>query len=157
MDKDKIHLRTLWVTVWDHGSLGGSHFMGETCISLNGDLRHSSERWYELHDFAETGMVVMATPFGRTPTHNPTGIPSLDSSALNAVEGENQQQQDPADQREGEGERPLDSSTPKPSSQEQEDVSTPKPSSLEQEDVPDTAPQDMPAIPIVNVEDFEAL
>ena len=140
MDKDKIHMRTIWVTVWDHGSLGGNHFMGETCISLNGNLRHSNERWYELHDFAETGLVVMATPFGHTPTHDSTGTPSLDSSALNAVEEENQQQQDP-NLEEGEEERPLDSSTPKPSSQEQ--------------GVPDT--QDMPTIPIVNVEDFEAL
>ncbi len=113
--------------------------MGETCISLNGNLRHSNERWYELHDFAETGLVVMATPFGRTPTHDSTGTPSLDSSALNAVEEE--KQQDP-NLEEGAEERPLDSSTPKPSSQEQEHV-------------PDT--QDMPTIPIVNVEDFEAL
>ena len=64
-------MRTLWVTVWNHDSIGANLFMGETCISLAGNLRHSVERWYELHDFAECGMVVMATPFGHTPPKHP--------------------------------------------------------------------------------------
>lgn len=59
--------RTLWVTVWNWDRLGANSFLGEICISLGGaNLRRTSERWYELHDFTETG-VVMATPVGHTP------------------------------------------------------------------------------------------
>lgn len=125
VDPADVHLRTLWVTIWDHGSFGVNHFMGETCISLTGNLRHSSERWYELHDFAESGMVVMATPFGCTPTHHspPQTLPREESPAP-------------------EESPPLVTSTPKP------------PSPHLGTDVPDTVRTTTP-IPTVNIEDYE--
>ncbi len=142
VDSANIHLRTLWVTVWDHGSFGANHFMGETCISLTGDLRHSSERWYELHDFAESGMVVMATPFGRTPTHHSSQTASHEESPPHST-----------------GEALENSSVPGPEPPLQ--TSTPKPPSGEGmgEDVPDTAAptEATPNIPTVNVEDFETV
>ena len=65
--KRDLHSRTLWVTVWSWDRLGANSFIGETCIALGGaHLRYTSERWYELHDFTETG-VIMATPVGHTP------------------------------------------------------------------------------------------
>lgn len=61
---------TLWVTVWNAGKMKSKSFLGETCIAMGrASLHHHMvERWYELHDFVDTG-VVMATPVGHTPCY----------------------------------------------------------------------------------------
>ncbi len=183
VDPASIHLRSVWITVWNHGSFGTNSFMGETCISLTGNLRHSSERWYELHDFAESGMVVMATPFGSTPTyHLPQTLMSRESSPR--PEGGSPPPQASTPQPEG-GSPPLQASTPQPeggslpsneppplqaSTSQPEGGSLPSNESLplqastpqhssppeQGEDVPDTTPITTVNIPTVNVEDFEA-
>ena len=97
MSETDIQMRTLWVTVWNHDSIGANLFMGETCISLAGDLRHSVERWYELHDFAECGMVVMATPFGHTPQPQSENDPNKEPPLVHSEEGQEEKGEDVPD------------------------------------------------------------
>lgn len=136
------------MTVWDQGSFGANHFMGETCISMSGNLRHSTERWYELHDFAESGMVVMATPFGHTPTPNHSYTSTEPNSLESGEESPTHQSHSLEDQhQEGSSahKQSHDSDKPTPSVQD------------EGVDEPDVAShgQGMPVIPTVNIEDFE--
>ena len=48
----------MWITVWSAGRLG-NQFLGEACVPFSSlDLTDPGQRWYQLHDFVETGVVL---------------------------------------------------------------------------------------------------
>jgi hypothetical protein len=48
----------MWLTVWSAARIG-NQFLGEACIPLGSlDLTDPGQRWYQLHDFTETGVIL---------------------------------------------------------------------------------------------------
>ena len=62
----------MWLTVWSAARIG-NEFLGEACIPLGSlDLTDPGQRWYQLHDFIETGVVLPP---------NLTSVPSTQGSS----------------------------------------------------------------------------
>ena len=82
---EDVTSRALWLTVWSAGRLG-NQFLGEACIPLGSlDLTDPGERWYQLHDFVETGVVLPQNLIGNRSGSPASGqSPSLHRTRANA-------------------------------------------------------------------------
>lgn len=141
MTKSDLPKRTLWVTVWSWDRLGANSFIGETCIALGGGkLRYTSERWYELHDFTETG-VIMATPAGHTP------LPRSRKRKRPSPQDPPPEQAPPLEQEQA---PPLEQAPKDEDEESKSGIPLKITQTVEEKDDPDTM-----RIPVVTVEDFD--
>ena len=86
ISSEDVTSRAMWLTVWSAGRLG-NQFLGEACIPLGSlDLTDPGQRWYQLHDFVETGVVLPPhlTSAPSTQSSSPGRSPSLHRTRANA-------------------------------------------------------------------------
>lgn len=85
---EDVTSRAMWLTVWSAGRLG-NQFLGEACVPLGSlDLTDPGQRWYQLHDFVETGVVLppnlTTAPSTQSGTHSPRHSSALHRTRANA-------------------------------------------------------------------------
>ena len=122
--QEDVTSRAMWMTVWSAGRLG-NQFLGEACIPLGSlDLTDPGQRWYQLHDFVETGVVLppnlTSAPSAQGSSHSPHS-PSQHRTRANAFS----RSATPASRRESiksmasdDGESGSQSPVPAPASQD---------------------------------------